>query len=59
VTYVIPYGGTRTVSIPLRPVGGKCVVRFSVTPVAQPAAVEAGSTDTRVLGIHVARLQVR
>lgn len=58
-TYVIPYGGTRTVSIPLTPVGGRCVVRFSITPIAQPAAVEPGSTDTRVLGIHVARLQVR
>ena len=59
VTYVIPYGGTRTVTIPLRPAGGRCIVRFSVTPVAQPAVVEPGSTDTRVLGVHVARLQVR
>ncbi|HEX4777087.1 MAG TPA: hypothetical protein VFW74_09970, partial [Acidimicrobiia bacterium] len=59
VTYVVPYGATRTVAIPLTPVDGRCVVRFSILPVAQPAAVEQGSTDTRVLGIRFLRLQVR
>ena len=27
-TVVVPYGGTRTVTIPLTPAGGRCVVRF-------------------------------
>ncbi|HLK45497.1 MAG TPA: glycosyltransferase family 39 protein [Acidimicrobiales bacterium] len=49
----------RTLSIPLRAVGSRCVVRFRISPVAVPAAVEAGSTDTRVLGLRFSGLAVR
>jgi Dolichyl-phosphate-mannose-protein mannosyltransferase len=55
----VPHGATRTLSVPLTPVDGRCVVRFSILPVAQPAAVEPGSTDTRVLGIRFLRLETR
>lgn len=38
-------------SVPLAGVGGRCVVRFTVTPTAVPAVV-LGGADTRELGIH-------
>ena len=49
-TFTIPYGRQRTVRVPLVPTGSRCVVRFAVAPVAQPAVVEPPSTDTRALG---------
>ncbi len=40
-------------SIPVAPdERGTCVVRFVVTPTANPADVIPGSTDDRVLGVH-------
>ncbi len=57
-TFIVPYAATRTVSIPLQPVDGRCVVHFGVLPVAQPAVVEPGSTDTRVLGIRFLRVEI-
>jgi hypothetical protein len=42
----------RTLTIPLHAEGSRCVVHFRVSPVAVPAEVQPGSTDTRVLGLH-------
>ena len=42
-----------SVSIPVSPDGrGNCIVRFTVSPVANPAEVIPGSDDDRVLGVH-------
>jgi hypothetical protein len=49
----------RTLTIPLHPVGARCAVHFRISPVAVPAEVEPGSTDTRVLGLHFVDLSVR
>jgi hypothetical protein len=56
-TFTVPYGRTATLRIPLHAEGSRCVTRFRVSPVAQPAAVEAASTDTRVLGIRFLELR--
>ena len=44
---------------PLHPEGARCIVHFGISPVAVPASVEPGSTDTRVLGLHFVDLTVR
>jgi hypothetical protein len=56
-TFTVPYGHTATLRIPLHAEGSRCVTRFRISPVAQPAAVEATSTDTRVLGIRFLELR--
>ena len=44
----VPPGGSRTITAPLRPVGGdRCVARFTVTPTKVP-----GKGDFRRLGVH-------
>jgi Dolichyl-phosphate-mannose-protein mannosyltransferase len=58
-TYSIPKGRTRTVRIPLVPHGSRCLVRFAVAPVAQPAVVAPPSTDTRVLGLRFLSFAVK
>jgi hypothetical protein len=58
-SYTLPSGATRTLTIPLHPVAGRCHVWFRILPVAQPAAVEPGSTDTRVLSLRFLRLDER
>jgi hypothetical protein len=58
-SFVIPYGHSRTVRIPLVPTGSRCDVHFAITPVAQPATVEPPSTDTRVLGLRFLDFSVR
>jgi hypothetical protein len=45
-------GRTRTFAVPLAARHGRCVVRFRVSPLAVPAQVEPGNSDTRVLGIR-------
>ncbi len=45
--------GTADLTVPLRPHDGVCRAAFTVTPTAVPALVEAGSSDTRVLGVRV------
>ena len=57
--YIVPHGAIETFAVPLRAVGSRCDVRFSVDPVAQPSSVEAGSTDTRVLGLRFIKFAVR
>jgi Dolichyl-phosphate-mannose-protein mannosyltransferase len=42
-----------TLRVPLTAVGQTCSARFVVTPTAVPSAVIPGSTDSRVLGVHV------
>ncbi|HUZ82097.1 MAG TPA: hypothetical protein VMU73_07610, partial [Gaiellaceae bacterium] len=59
LSFSIPYRRVRTVRIPLAPDRSRCVVRFAVAPVAQPAAVEPPSTDTRVLGLRFLAFAVR
>ena len=49
----------RTLIIPLHAEGSRCVVHFRVSPVAVPAEVQPGSTDTRVLGLHFFAFTVR
>jgi hypothetical protein len=44
---LLPTTKTETVSLPLRPTGGTCTIRFAVTPARKPAA------DPRTLGVHV------
>ncbi|HUH14793.1 MAG TPA: hypothetical protein VML35_02800 [Gaiellaceae bacterium] len=49
-----------TLEVPLRPnPGGRCEVRFVVTPTAVPAEVRPGSEDTRRLGIRVLGFEYR
>ena len=48
----VPPSLKRTLAVPLHAEGSRCVVRFRVSPVAVPAEVQPGSTDTRVLGLH-------
>jgi hypothetical protein len=55
----VPAGGTAVLRVPLHATASRCVVRFRTTPVAVPAAVEPGSTDTRVLGIRFLAARVR
>jgi hypothetical protein len=57
--FVVPAGQERTIRVPLRRQGSRCVVRFSVSPVAQPAVVQQGSTDTRLLGLRFLDFKVR
>jgi hypothetical protein len=49
----------RTLTIPLHAEGSRCVVHFRISPVAVPAEVQPGSTDTRVLGLHFFAFTVR
>ena len=49
----------RTLTIRLHAEGSRCVVHFRVSPVAVPAEVQPGSTDTRVLGLHFFDFTVR
>jgi hypothetical protein len=49
----------RTLTIPLHAEGSRCVVHFHVSPVAVPAEVQPGSTDTRVLGLRFLALTVK
>jgi hypothetical protein len=49
----------RTLVIPLHADGSRCVVHFQVSPVAVPATLQAGSTDTRVLGLRFLDFTVR
>jgi hypothetical protein len=58
-SFTVPFGQTRTIRVPLTPTGSRCVVRFAVAPVAQPAVVEPPSTDTRVLGLRFLDFAVR
>ena len=58
-SFVVPSRRTTTITVPLSPAAGRCVVRFQVAPVAQPAEVEPGSTDTRVLGLRFLRIRPR
>jgi len=52
----VPPGSPRTLRVPLRPSGGVCVARFTVSPTAIPAVVTGGQNpDPRVLGIHFTR----
>ncbi|HZR96883.1 MAG TPA: glycosyltransferase family 4 protein [Gaiellaceae bacterium] len=47
-------GASRTVSVPLRPAGGACTIRLSVTPTRRPTDVPAlHSSDRRRLGVIV------
>jgi hypothetical protein len=55
----VPYGHTSTLRIPLHADGSRCVTRFQFAPLAQPAAVEPGATDTRILGLRFLDLRVR
>ncbi len=50
-TRVRPDARDQPLSVPLSAEGGRCVVRFTVTPTAVPAQV-LGGDDTRELGIH-------
>jgi hypothetical protein len=43
--------GTPTLTVPLRPVGGVCTVRFTVARLENPAVVEH-TTDDRLVGVH-------
>jgi glycosyltransferase involved in cell wall biosynthesis len=47
-TFLLPSTKTRTLSLPLEPVGGLCRVVLDITPSRKPAA------DPRLLGVHVA-----
>jgi hypothetical protein len=57
--FVVPHGATRTLRIPLHPSAGRCVVRFAMSPAVQPSSVEAGATDTRLLGLRFLDFTVR
>ncbi len=57
--YIVPHGAIETFAVPLHAVGSRCNVHFAVGPVAQPSSVEAGSTDTRVLGLRFIKFAVR
>jgi 4-amino-4-deoxy-L-arabinose transferase-like glycosyltransferase len=48
----VPPEGSVTMRVPLEPVDGTCVVRFTVSPTLVPAEVLPGSTDDRQLGVH-------
>jgi Dolichyl-phosphate-mannose-protein mannosyltransferase len=43
---------TPTLTVPLRPARGVCTVRFTVSRLLNPARVEPGSTDNRLVGVH-------
>jgi hypothetical protein len=49
---VVPPEGTATLRVPLEPAGGRCRVRFTVTPTRVPAQVIPGNGDDRELGAH-------
>ena len=56
----LPPGETRLLTVPLRRGrGGNCTVNFTVSPTAVPAEVLVGSEDTRELGVHFRRFDVR
>ena len=59
ITFTVPWNTTRTLRIPLHAEGTRCIVRFQIAPVAVPAAVEPGSTDTRILGMRFLDFTVR
>jgi hypothetical protein len=44
--------GSATLRVPLEPVDGRCVVRFTIAPTRVPSDVTPGSTDDRKLGAH-------
>jgi hypothetical protein len=44
--------GSATLRVPLEPVDGRCVVRFTIAPTRVPSHVTPGSTDDRKLGAH-------
>src|SRR5262249_49685168 len=43
---------TQTMTVPLKPRGGRCVVTFRVAHLLNPSLVEKGSTDDRLVGVH-------
>jgi hypothetical protein len=45
-------GLTQTLTVPLTPRDGRCVVTFRVAHLANPSLVEKGSTDDRLVGAH-------
>jgi hypothetical protein len=51
-TIAVAPEGKATLRVPLEPVGGRCVVRFTVEPTLVPADVIRGSSDDRRLGAH-------
>jgi len=57
-TVHVPPSGTAHLRLPLVPTGGRCVVRFSVSPTANPSRVNPGSTDDRELGVHFDAMRV-
>jgi hypothetical protein len=48
----VPPQGAVTLRVPLQPEGGRCRVRFEVSPTLVPAEVIPGNTDGRRLGAH-------
>ena len=48
----VPPEGSVTLRVPLDPAGGRCIVRFTVTPTLVPADVIPGNNDERRLGAH-------
>jgi hypothetical protein len=48
----VPPEGSVTLRVPLDPAGGRCTVRFTVTPTLVPADVIPGNNDERRLGAH-------
>jgi hypothetical protein len=48
----VPPEGSVTLRVPLAPVAGRCVVRFTVAPTLVPAEVIPGNDDERRLGAH-------
>jgi hypothetical protein len=57
-TVSVAPAGTAHLRIPLAPRRGTCVVRFTVSPTANPSEVIPGSTDDRELGLHFDELRV-
>ncbi len=51
-TIAVAPEGSATLRVPLEPVNGRCVVRFTVTPTLVPAEVIPGNADDRRLGAH-------
>jgi glycosyltransferase involved in cell wall biosynthesis len=51
---VDPHDQPRTITLPLEPSGGRCIVTLAVTPTKIPAAdPRLHSSDPRVLGVHI------
>lgn len=51
-TIAVAPEGSATLRVPLEPVDGRCVVRFTVAPTRVPADAIPGSADERRLGVH-------